>query len=298
MIVIERTGPLALIQDLGRPGFSHLGVSPSGAADRTALRLANRMVGNREGAAAIECLGGGLTVRSASLLWVVVTGAPTEVLINDVPTGSHSSIPLHPGDRLVVRPPQHGIRNYLAVRGGFKSPRTLGSRSTDLLSRLGPPPLADGQELRIGKPRSRLPDTDLAPPNRPRKTLRLLPGPRRDWFTDEAWERLLNGSWTVSQESNRVGVRLSGPKLPRRRTEELPSEGLVRGAIQVPASGQPLIFGADHPVTGGYPVIAVLTVRDADHAAQLRPGELVRFGLDSSTRSPVTVDRGASIKED
>lgn len=284
MIVVENTGPLALLQDLGRPGFAHLGVSPSGAADRSALRLANRMVGNAERAAAIECLGGGLTVRSASLLWVVVTGAPTEVLVNDAVTGSHSSIPLRPGDRLAIRPPRHGIRNYLAVRGGFKAPRTLGSRSTDLLSGLGPPPLTNGQELALKRPRRRLPDTGLAPPNQPRKTLRVLPGPRRDWFDAEAWQLLLDESWTVSPESNRVGVRLTGPRLPRRRTEELPSEGLVRGAVQVPASGQPLIFGADHPVTGGYPVIAVLTDRDADHAAQLRPGERVRFTLDSSTR--------------
>ncbi len=298
MIIVERTGPLALLQDLGRPGFAQLGVSPSGAADRTALKLANRMVGNREGAAAIECLGGGLTIRSASLLWVVVTGAPTEVFVNDAPTGSHSSIPLRPGDRLAVRPPRQGIRNYLAVRGGIRAPRTLGSRSTDLLSGLGPAPLAAGQELRIGRSKRRLPDTDLAPPNQPRKAFRVLPGPRRDWFSDEAWQQLVDEPWTVSPDSNRVGVRLTGPTIARRRAEELPSEGLVRGAIQVPASGQPLIFGADHPVTGGYPVIAVLTERDADHAAQLRPGEQVRFGLDSTTRSPVTADQGASIEED
>ena len=281
MIIVERTGAQALIQDLGRPGYAHLGVSPSGAADRTALRLANRLVGNKENAAAVECLLGGLVVRSASLLWVAVTGAPTEVLVNGAPTGSHSSIPLRPGDTLIVRPPRQGIRNYLAIRGGVRGHRTLGSRSTDTLSGLGPEPLSPGQQLKIGRPQRRFPDTDLAPPNQPRKTLRLLAGPRRDWFTDEAWETLVNQPWTVSQDSNRVAVRLEGPTLPRSRTDELPSEGLVRGAVQVPASGQPLIFGADHPVTGGYPVLAVLTERDTDHAAQLRPGETVRFGLDS-----------------
>ncbi len=285
MIIIEQSGALALIQDLGRPGLAHLGVSPSGAADRTALRLANRLVGNVEGAAAVECLVGGLVVRSASLLWVAVTGAPTEVLVNGAPTGSHSSIPLRPEDTLTIQAPGHGIRNYLAVRGGVKGHRTLGSRSTDTLSGLGPEPLTPGQHLKIGRPKRRFPDTNLAPPNQPRKTLRVLPGPRRDWFTHEAWETLVNRPWSVSQDSNRVAVRLEGPTLQRSRPDELPSEGLVRGAVQVPASGQPLIFGSDHPVTGGYPVIAVVTERDADHAAQLRPGEKVRFTLDSRTRS-------------
>ncbi len=281
MITVERTGPFAVLQDLGRPGLAHLGVSPSGAADRTALALANRMVGNRQRAAAIECLGGGLTVRSESPLWVVVTGAPTEVLVDDTAVGSHASVLLRPGDRLTVRPPPHGIRNYLAVRGGFKAPRVLGSRSTDQLSGLGPPPLVDGQQLRVGRPRRRLPDTGFVPPHQPRKTLRVLPGPRLDWFDQDAWTTLLDQGWTVSPDSNRVAVRLEGPGLRRRPSPgpppELPSEGLIRGAIQVPAAGQPLIFGADHPVTGGYPVIAVLTERDADHAAQLRPGDQVRF---------------------
>lgn len=279
MIIVEHPGALALIQDLGRPGLAHLGVSPSGAADRTALRLANRLVGNSEGAPAVECLLGGLAVRSASLLWVAVTGAPTEVLVNGAPTGSHSSIPLRPEDILTIQAPRHGIRNYLAIRGGVKGQRTLGSRSTDTLSGLGPEPLTQGQQLEIGRPKRRFPDTDLAPPNEPRKTLRVLPGPRRDWFTDGAWQTLVNRPWTVSLDANRVAVRLEGPALERSRTDELPSEGLVRGAVQVPASGQPLIFGADHPVTGGYPVIAVLTERDTDHAAQLRPGETVRFTL-------------------
>jgi biotin-dependent carboxylase-like uncharacterized protein len=285
VIVVEKTGAQALLQDLGRPGYAHLGVSPSGAADRTALRLGNRLVGNKETAAAIECLLGGLVVRSASLHWVAVTGAPTEVLVNGAPTGSHTSIPLRPGDTLTIAAPRQGVRNYLAVRGGIKGPRTLGSRATDVLSGLGPDSLTAGQELKIGRPRHRFPATDLAPPNQPRKTLRVLPGPRRDWFTPEAWTTLLQAPWTVSSDSNRVAVRLEGPTLERRSSDELPSEGLIRGALQVPATGQPLIFGSDHPVTGGYPVIAVLTERDADHAAQLRPGETVRFGLDSPTRA-------------
>ncbi|MDN5770790.1 MAG: biotin-dependent carboxyltransferase family protein [Microlunatus sp.] len=276
-LVVDRTGALSLIQDLGRGGQAHLGVSPSGAAAPTALRLANRLVGNPEGAAAIECLFGGLQVRSRSLCWVTVTGAPTEVLVNGTGIGSHSSIPLGPGDTLLIQAPPRGVRSYLAVRGGILCHQTLGSRSTDVLSGLGPAPLEPGQQLEVGRATQPLPDTDLAPPNQPRKSLGLLPGPRRDWFTPSAWQRLLTAAWKVSSDSDRVATRLGGPGLERARPEELPSEAIIRGAIQVTSSGLPLIFGPDHPVTGGYPVIAVLTDRDADHAAQLRPGETVHF---------------------
>jgi biotin-dependent carboxylase-like uncharacterized protein len=277
MLVVDRPGALALIQDLGRGGLASLGVSPSGAADRAALRLANRLLGNPEGAAAIECLLGGLRITSSALHWVTVTGAPTTVIVNQTRAGSHSSIALRPGDTLTIAPPRRGLRNYLAVRGGLQTPMTLGSRSSDVLSGLGPPPLEPGQTLPVGRAQERLPDTDLAPPEPPRTTLEVLPGPRRSWFTDGAWQKLLTTGWHVSQDSNRVAVRLAGAELNRAITTELPSEAMVRGAVQVPSSGQPLIFGPDHPVTGGYPVIAVLTDRASDHAAQLRPGDIVWF---------------------
>jgi biotin-dependent carboxylase-like uncharacterized protein len=281
MIVVEATGPLALVQDLGRPGLAHLGVSPSGAADRTAHRLANRLVGNPEADATIEVTLGGLTVRATATHWVAVTGAPTTVLVDDRPTGSHGLIALPPGDRLTVQAPAFGVRSYLAVRGGIAVAPVLGSRATDLLSGIGPPALRPGDVLPVGRPGPPLPGVDLAPPHHPRKILALSPGPRQDWFTDQAWADLLQQAWTVSPDGNRVGVRLEGAALERRNTAELPSEGLVRGAVQVPASGEPLIFLADHPVTGGYPVIAVLTDRAADHAAQLRPGDRVRFAAAS-----------------
>ena len=279
MIAVDRPGPLALLQDLGRPGLAHLGVSRSGAADRAALRLANRLVGNPEGAAAIECVLGGLSVTARVGYWVTVTGAATTVLHNGAPVGSHSSIRLAPGDTLAVQPPPRGLRNYLAVRGGLVGDQVLGSCSTDVLSGLGPEPLRAGQELRVARQAGPLPGLDLVPPSRPPASLEVLPGPRRDWFTDDAWAALLGTPWEVSSASDRVAVRLGGAVLRRSRTGELPSEAMVRGAVQVPASGQPLVFGPDHPVTGGYPVIAVLTERDADHAAQLRPGETVRFTM-------------------
>jgi biotin-dependent carboxylase-like uncharacterized protein len=277
MIIVEATGPLTTVQDLGRPGLADLGVSPSGAADRAAHRLANRLVGNPESAATLEVTMGGLAIRTTEMAWVAVTGAPTSVLIHGQPSASHSLLALPPGNRLAVQAPAYGVRNYLAVRGGIMVPPVLGSRSTDLLSGLGPPPLHPGQELAVGRAGPPLPGVDLVPPSQPRKTLSITAGPRRDWFTEQAWDNLVHQPWTVTPEGNRVGVRLTGTKLTRRITAELPSEGLVRGAVQVPGSGEPLIFLADHPVTGGYPVFAVLTDRDADHAALLRPGDRVRF---------------------
>jgi len=275
VIFVEQTGPLALIEDLGRPGFAHLGVSPSGAADRSSCALANRLVGNPERAAVIELTLGGLIIVARQFHWAAITGAPTQLWLNDLPTASHAPFALYPGDRLRVDPPRDGVRNYLAVRGGLRVPQVLGSRSTDVLSGLGPEPLQSGVSIIVGHTARSLPGVDLAPPQPPSKRLAVLPGPRRDWFTDEAWTLLQETSWTVSADADRVAVRLEGPRLNRRITHELPSEGLIRGAIQVPSAGQPLIFLADHPVTGGYPVIAVLTARAADDAAQLRPGDQV-----------------------
>ncbi|GAA2098454.1 biotin-dependent carboxyltransferase family protein [Microlunatus panaciterrae] len=277
MIVVERAGPLTLVEDLGRPGLAHLGVSPSGAADRFGLRLANRLVGNSEDAAVLETTLGGLTIRATDLHWVAVTGARTEVVVNGTPTSSHTGIRLVSGDRLTVSPPAVGLRNYLAVRGGIEAPTTLGSRSADVLSGLGPPPMVDGQQLRILAPTGQLPPTDFAPSRAATDRLHWTPGPRMDWFEPSSVETWSAVAWTVTGDSNRVAVRLQGPPLKRVRRQELPSEGLLRGAVQVPPSGQPLIFMADHPVTGGYPVIAVLDERSCDRAAQLRPGDTVRL---------------------
>jgi biotin-dependent carboxylase-like uncharacterized protein len=277
MITVENPGVLSLLQDLGRHHHSSLGVSRSGAADRYALALANRLLGNRKGAAAIETMLGGLVVTTDAPVWVAVTGAPTEVRVNDTPTASHTVIHLEAGDSLRVEPPPLGLRSYLAVRGGLKVDKVLGSRSTDMLSHIGPPPLTAGQQLPVGKARRHSPGVELAPPLPPLTLLQVSPGPRHDWFTEDAWQLLLSTPWTVTADSDRVALRLSGPRLERSVSAELPSEGLLRGAIQVPPSGQPLIFGPDHPVTGGYPVIAVLTDRASDHAAQARPGDRLTF---------------------
>jgi biotin-dependent carboxylase-like uncharacterized protein len=277
MIVIEQTGVLATVQDLGRPGLAQLGVPPSGAADRAAHRLANRMVGNDEGAATVESTLGGLVVRTDRLAWVAVTGPPTQLVVNEQPTASHTLLALAAGDRLTVQAPPEGLRNYLAVRGGFEVPRVLGSRSTDVLSDLGPAPLRPGTRLAVGHPSSPMPGVEQAPAPPRRTRLQVTAGPRRDWFTDRAWLALTRAPWITNANSNRVAVSLDGPPLERAVRGELPSEGLIRGAIQVPPSGRPMVFLADHPVTGGYPVIAVLSEQACDDAAQLRPGDEVWF---------------------
>lgn len=278
---VLRVGPLALLQDLGRPGHAAVGVPRSGAADRAALRLANRLVANDdEGAAGIEVLLGGLAVRAHGLRTVALTGAPAPADVDGTPVGHHCVLTLHPGQTLTLGPPPSGLRTYLAVRGGFDVEPVLGSAGTDTLSELGPPPLAPGALLGVG-PEPRLPWlVDLAPvaaPTAAAVTLRAVPGPRAGWLADV--DALFRTPWTASSRSDRVGMRLSGEALARVDRGELPSEGVVRGAIQVPPDGQPVVFLADHPVTGGYPVVAVVLDADVDRAAQVRPGQSVLLRL-------------------
>lgn len=282
MITVHRSGPLALIQDLGRFGYADLGVSPAGAADRGALRAGNRLVGNAEQTAGIEITLGGFAFDTDRPLWCAVTGPETTMVINDRAAGSHHCVHLDPGDRVSIEPPPTGLRNYLAIRGGVDVRPVLGSRSADLLSGLGPSALQPGDRIPVGAATDPLPDTDIGLPPRlqhPGEPVRVEvePGPRADWFTPAARERLLTSVWTVGSDSDRTAARLDGRALERRRAQELPSEGLVRGAVQVPGSGLPLIFGSNHPTTGGYPVIAVVTAEGCDRVAQLRPGDRIRF---------------------
>ncbi|MFA1544371.1 biotin-dependent carboxyltransferase family protein [Actinomadura monticuli] len=280
MIEVVRPGPLATVQDLGRPGRAHLGVPRSGAADERAFRLANRLVGNPEGAAGVEFTLGGAALRFHRRAWIAVTGAPVSVRIGGRPHGTNAPCFVAGGALVEVGTPSSGLRGYLAVRGGIEVDRVLGSRSTDLLSGLGPPVLSPGDRLPVGSANG-LPDIGVdvapAPPIPETPVLRILPGPRDDWFTHDALATLTSTSYDVSPDSNRVGVRLVGPPLARAREGELVSEGMAAGSIQVPPSGLPIVFLADHPTTGGYPVIAVLASADVAGAAQLRPGQKVRF---------------------
>lgn len=279
MIEVLDPGLLTLVQDLGRPGLAALGVGRSGAADRPALTLANRLVGNAEGAAALELTLGGLRLRFHRGAWVALAGAPAPLAVGARAAAAHSPVYVPAGAVLRVGQPARGLRSYLAVRGGIDLPPVLGSRASDVLSGIGPEKLTRGQKLPLGNEIAGDPVVDLAPvaelPEVP--VLRVLPGPRQDWFTPHALAALCGSPYQVTPASNRIGVRLAGPRLDRAREGELPPEGMVGGALQVPPNGQPVLFLADHPVTGGYPVIGVVLAEDLPAAAQLRPGQRLRF---------------------
>jgi biotin-dependent carboxylase-like uncharacterized protein len=281
VIEIVAPGPLATIQDLGRPGLAHLGVGTSGAADRPSLRLANRLVGNEEAAACLELTLGGLAARAGVAVTIALTGAECAVDIGGRQGAMFAPLSVAAGERIEIGLPARGLRTYLAVRGGIAVPAVLGSRSTDLLAGLGPAALRRGDMLPVGRETRHFPDVDLAPvaPIAEDAVIGVVPGPRDDWFVPGALDLLGSAPYEVTPASNRVGLRLSGPALARAGTRELPPEGMVAGALQVPPNGQPVLFLADHPVTGGYPVIAVCRDSDLPRAAQLRPGRQVRFRL-------------------
>lgn len=274
-LTVLATGALTTVQDAGRPGQAAIGVGRSGACDRTSYRLANRLVGNPDSAAVLEVTFGGLVLRADDDLVLVTTGARCA---GSWPHNAPTS--LRSGEELRLGIPISGLRTYVAVRGGLRVDPVLGSCSTDVLSGLGPPVVSAGDVLLVGEPGLPAPAVDVAPVSDPEVgDVRVLVsrGPRRDWFTDRAWASLVGQAFTVSSESNRVGVRLEGEPLDRVRTDELPSEGMVRGALQIPGSGRPVLLLADHPATGGYPVIAYVDDDDVDRCAQLRPGQTLRL---------------------
>lgn len=274
VVRVLEPGALTTVQDFGRPGQAALGIGRSGACDRGAHRLANALVGNHPTLATLEATFGGLTLEAGSDLVVAAAGARCSGVPHLAP------FRLAAGERLTLGTPQAGLRTYLAVRGGIDVEPVLGSRASDILSGLGPKPLAKGDVLPIGTTPRPVPGVDVAPvpePTNERLTVHAAPGPRRDWFDDAAWDLFTSQVYGVDSQSNRVGVRLTGEPLPRLREGELVSEGMVRGAVQLPPSGLPVLFLADHPVTGGYPVIAYVDDEDVDRCAQLRPGQEVRF---------------------
>ncbi|WP_415972934.1 biotin-dependent carboxyltransferase family protein [Rhodococcus sp. 077-4] len=277
-LTVLQTGPLCTVQDRGRPGHASIGVGRSGAADLLSHDAANRLVGNNSDAATLEVTFGGLKLRAEFDALVSVTGAHSICRIDGIQHGLHSTLLLRAGHDLELATPTWGLRNYLAVRGGIDVPAVLGSRATDTMSGLGPEALSPGTVLVVGNDSAEWPAADFVPPPPIRTTLHVTLGPRENWFTERARSLLLSQPWTVTQDSDRVGIRLDGAEpLTRAIDGELASEGMVLGALQVPPSGQPVLFLADHPVTGGYPVIAVVTAADGAAAAQLTPGSRIRF---------------------
>lgn len=311
---IVSPGLQSLIQDLGRFGHSGLGVSAAGALDRASLRRANRLVGNAPSAAAVETVAGGLTVQAVGDQVLAVTGAPAELAIetlsradsadDDLESGWRTvpmatPFALLDGETLAIGAPQSGFRSYLAVRGGVDTAPVLGSRSTDTMSGIGPAPLAAGQLLAAGGEAESgvVGHPELQPdfPGTGVTVLDVVPGPRADWFDADALASFCGQDWEVKPQSNRVGMRLQGTPLQRTRQGELASEGTVAGALQVPPEGLPVLFLADHPITGGYPVIAVVVDSQLDRAAQVPIGGKIRFRwADSPNPENATPEQEAS----
>lgn len=296
---VLRPGPLALVQDLGRPGFAALGVGRSGALDRGALRLGNRLLGNPEGDAGIEVLLGGFEARFEQDTWFAVTGATGPLLLDGRSMDAHTAVHAGAGQVLRLGTATSGVRWYLTVRGGVAVAPVLGSRSRDTLAGLGPAPVRAGDLIPLGEhPGTDLPLLDFVPvagPAMDAVEVRAHRGPRADWFTEAALEAFFTDEWRAGAESDRIGVRLDPPQpsshashavrspavasalIERTVNRELPSEPMVAGAVQVSPDGRPTVLLADHPVTGGYPVIAVVSDATLDLFAQLRPGQPVTF---------------------
>jgi KipI family sensor histidine kinase inhibitor len=279
---ILEPGLLSLIEDGGRRPVADLGIPESGAADADSLRLANRLAGNGDGDAAIEVTALGPTLRFSEDVHMAVVGrrpGGVEVRVDGHPVPSDAVLPVHRGQVVHVGRVSSGLRAYLAVSGGFTGPPVVGSRSTDLLSGLGPAPLAAGDRLEVGapvRPRGLLADpVGASPPGSP-TTLRVTPGPHR--FAPADLDRLTSVPWTVDGDSNRIGLRLGrdhGPVV--RGAPPVDSTAMITGAVQVPPDGNPIILMPDHATLGGYPVIACVISADLAMLGQLRPGDPLAF---------------------
>lgn len=298
-IEILSIGFPVLFQDLGRPGLTEQGISRSGAADRANLKAVNRLVGNAREAAALEIAFGGFSFRMRGSGVMAVTGATTPISVRnakgaELQAPHHQAFALEDGDVVTIGAAQAGLRAYLSLRGGFDVAPVLGSRATDTLAQIGPEPLKQGDVIAVmDAPTGELVAVDEIPAfSMPRADQTLwidvVLGPRDDWFTPESVERFLAGEWTVSNQSSRIGIRLEGKALERRISAELPSEATVHGAIQVPANGQPLLFLADHPLTGGYPVIANVARHHLDLVGQAPVGTRIRFRSNAMNASRLT----------
>lgn len=284
-------GLQTLFQDTGRAGHGDIGVNGSGAIDRASAWAANDVVGNASSATVLENIGG-IELEALVDTAVCVTGARASVSIGRRTFELGAPVEVKAGQTLKVEPvggAGNGLRSYVSVRGGLVTDEVLGSNSTDILSGLGPEPVATGDVLKAGRRTARASvGTTTTNPFDGTNVLRCVAGPRDDWFGDAELQRFTEIEWTVTGQSNRVGLRLALPAgsegtepepLQRNHDGELASEGMVSGSIQVPPNGLPVVFLADHPVTGGYPVIATVIDKDLDKAGQLAPGDTVRFEL-------------------
>jgi KipI family sensor histidine kinase inhibitor len=299
--VVEHPGTFAIVQDGGRVGLGHLGVPAAGAADPVSARLANALVGNAADAPCLEIAGAGPVLSAKASGFVAVVGGQPQIWLDGVEVLPGRVVPVAAGQRLAISAPRRGMRSYLALAGGLGVPAAMGSRSTDVLSWLGPGPLQVGDEIGVAAPAAALADHLLAdtaePASAGRRVLRVLPGPEVDWLTGGTLHSLATRRFAVESASDRVGVRLriedNGDPLVR-RTGEVASAGMVTGAVQLPPSGQPIVLLPDHATVGGYPVAGVVITADLGQLGQCVPGEEVLFTpvtLDEAAEALVTLDR-------
>ena len=270
-------GPLTTVQDAGRRGWAHVGVPRAGFLDPVSAALANRLVGNVDDAALLETTVGGVSFVTLRAITFCVSGARAEVWAGARAVPLDEPVTVRAGTEVVVGPALTGMRSYVAFAGGLDVPAVLGSRSTDTLAGIGPARPQRGSVLETGTSAPlRAVGEAVATPWTPDKVLRLHPGPQSHWLLDP--EQLDGTEGRVGSASNRVGLRLEGIDL-RRCPGEMPSEGMVLGGVQVPPSGEAVVFLNDHPTTGGYPVVAIVDPRDLVVCAQARPGEWLRLQL-------------------
>ncbi len=286
LFVVE-PGPQTTVQDLGRPGYMRYGIPPSGPMDREAFLLANRLVGNSESAAALECTlrGPRLEVRIETV--VAVTGAEMAFAVNGQPAPAWQAVRVRPGDLLSFGLVAAGCRAYLAAAGGIDVPPALGSRATYLRGRLGGVEgraLQKGDLLPLGNPtvaldalEGRRVRPELIPSYPQEVECRVILGPQDDRFTPEGIEAFLTGPYQVTPQADRMGYRLKGPRIAHRRGHDIISDGIPLGGIQVPGEGQPIVLLVDRQSTGGYTKIATVITPDIGRVGQTKPGHLIRF---------------------
>ena len=283
MIRVLEPGPQTTIQDLGRPGYLAVGIPPSGPMDRRAFVLANRLVGNPDGAAGLECTLAGPRLETSAGAAIAVTGAEVPVLVNEVAAPMWTTLSLAPGDAVKIGAARGGVRAYVAFAGGIDVPRALGSRSTFIRGRLGglggralkkddvlTLGVAGPQHHRRVRAAARPAfDTDIA--------LRVVLGPQEDRFTEEGIATFLESTYEVLPQSDRMGARLRGPRIGHRRGHDIISDGIALGSVQVPGDGQPIVLLVDRQSTGGYTKIATVCSFDVAGLGQARPGHRVHF---------------------
>jgi antagonist of KipI len=293
MVTVVKPGLLSTPQDSGRSGFAHLGIGRAGAFDAPAFRLANALAGNSRGTCALELTLLGPALRFDRDARIAITGALLPVEIDGVQQPMWSPLVVRAGQTLALGAMRRGCRAYLAVHGGFHFEPVLRSCSLDVNAALGPSerPLRKGDVLQVRESGTRHKvnwSIDPQPWFDPASPLRLLPATHTHLLDTESHEVLYSRAFEVGNDSNRVGVRLRGPRLRMAASIELVSEACIAGTVQLPPSGEPIALGVEHPVSGGYPRIGQIAAIDLPRLAQRRPGDTLRFArytLDEAQRS-------------